>query len=106
MSYSLSQLYSVQGRSTTRNALGGLGGFAHKFYWWGEVPREGPSRIQAESGTLVTEDTLRLRGRRRSDINIGDRLVDGDTVLHIRSVIQLDRNYLQITATRSPGGAE
>jgi hypothetical protein len=72
---------------------------------WGEIPREGSTRIfDAQS-----EDTLRLRTRYRSGFVVGDQLVSSDgTTYYVRSFLDADgrKRWLQIVASLRPAGAQ
>lgn len=101
--------YSVLGRPQVRDDRGERPTeYTHKFNIWGEAPREGSSTLRQDFGTLQSEDTLRLRTRYRTDIEIGDRLKDHGTRAEydIRSVLDVDgrRRYLQLVAAIRPGG--
>jgi len=103
----LRRRYSVRGRTGARNVLGERDdAYTHKFFIWGEAPREGTGNIRSEAGALRTEDTLRLRTRFRTDIDIGDQLADGSLLYFVRSVLDVDgrRHYLQLVASLTPGG--
>lgn len=103
----LRRRYSVRGRSTDRNELGEReSAYTHKFYIRAEAPREGSATIRGESGVLRSEDSLRLRTRYRTDIDLNDQLVDGSTVYYVRSILDLSgrRRWLQMTVSLTPGG--
>jgi SPP1 family predicted phage head-tail adaptor len=78
--------------------------YAEKFKVWGEIPREGQTRI----ADTVSEDTLRLRTWYRTDIEIGDQLVSlsNGATYYVRSVLDADgrRRHLQLVLSLSPGG--
>lgn len=103
----LRRRYLVQSRAQARNEIGERKDeYTTKFAIWGESPRDGSAALRADAGALRSEDTLRLRTRFRTDIDIGDRLVDGPAILYIRSALDVDgrRRYLQIVASLTPGG--
>ena len=102
---SLRRQYSVCSRSETRDSLGVRAqSYAHKFYIWGEEPRDGSTSTFRDVGNLRSEETLRLRTRYTASINVGDQLVASDHTLYIRSAVDLDgrRRWLQLVASRSP----
>src|SRR5690606_24333482 len=102
---SLRRKYSVRSRSETRDSRGVRSqNYDHKFYIWGEEPRDGSTSIQRDVGGMRSEEVLRLRTRYVTGINVGDQLVSGDVTLYVRSAVDLDgmRRWVQIVAARSP----
>lgn len=101
----LRRRYSVRSRSQTRDDRGVRSStYVHKFYIWGEEPRDGSTTTFRDTGALRTEETLRLRTRYTANINVGDQLVSSEHTLFIRSAVDVDgrRRWLQLVTARSP----
>jgi head-tail adaptor len=99
--------FSVRSRSTARDGRGETSStYTEKFRAWGEVPREGVSRLTDDPEARRSDGTFRLRFRYRPGFAIGDQIVDlgSNQALYVSGVYPVDtmRMWLQIVATESP----
>lgn len=101
----LRRRFSVRSRSTERDDRGErVATYQHKFSIWTEEPRDGSTQLSLVSGAARTQDTVRMRARFRTDVEVGDQLVDTRGAFIISSVTDVDGTgrWLQIVAQRAP----